>query len=203
MEPCGTPHVNFICSRLNKVTGVLSRLKHQLPTYVLLTIYNSLFSSLILYGISVWGCSPRSHLDRLVKLQKRAIRHVAAAKYISHTDPIFKRFKVLKLTDAYHLQCCKLFYKKKIRTLHSYHASRLPTAEHRRTRQWNDVIISRHTSIFQTQSINYKIGHCWNTLPFEIKTIESLCEKSFAGAITKIVLIKILWQMHGSPLLCL
>ena len=114
--------------------------------------------------------------------------HVATAKYNSHTDPIFKRFKVLKLTDAYHLQCCKLFYKKKIRTLHSYHASRLLTAEPRRTRQWNDVIISRHTSIFQTQSFNYKIGHSWNTLPFEIKTIESLCEKSFAGTIKKLFL---------------
>ena len=34
-------------------------------------------------------------------LQKRAIRAINKAKYNSHTEPLFKRSKILKLNDLY------------------------------------------------------------------------------------------------------
>ena len=36
-------------------------------------------------------------------LQKRAIRTINKANYNSHTDPLFKRSKILKLNDLYEL----------------------------------------------------------------------------------------------------
>ena len=36
-----------------------------------------------------------------MKLQKKVIRNVASAKYNSHTDPLFRKLKILKFTDLY------------------------------------------------------------------------------------------------------
>ena len=53
------------------------------------------------YCISVWGNTYDSYLEPLIKLQKRAIRVVVGAKRYSHTDPIFKRLRILKLRQIY------------------------------------------------------------------------------------------------------
>ena len=79
------------------------------------TIYSALFFSILQYGISVWGGTSNKHFNRLVTLQKKAIRHVARAKYNSHTEPIFKKLGLLNLDDSYTLQCNKILYKKKSR----------------------------------------------------------------------------------------
>ena len=55
----------------------------------------------LLYGITVWGGSPKNCLDRLIKLQKKAVRHVAAAAHNAHTDTIFNSLNLLKFEDLY------------------------------------------------------------------------------------------------------
>ena len=193
-------HIDSICSRISRITGVLSRLKFQLPGYVLQTMYNSLFSSVMLYGLSIWGSSPKSHLDRIVKLQKKAVRHIGNAKYNSHTDPLFRNLKILKLHDAYKLQCCKLLYRKRLGTLHDYHSARLPLISRSRTRQLNDVLIFRTRTMLQTQSINYKIGHNWNSLPFNIKNEPIISLKSFSKKLKLLFINK--YQTHCSTSGC-
>lgn len=186
-------HIKYICNKLSKITAVLARIKHQLPIYVMKIIYNSLFSSHLLYGITVWGGSPASHLDRMVKLQKKAIRHVAMAKYNSHTEPIFKKLNVLNVDDSYKLQCCRLFYKQRLGTLHTYHSSKLYNPLSQRvvhTRQDHDVNINRWTSNIQKQTLNYKIGTAWNSLPREIKCSPLVSEHSFAKKLKKYYLSK-------------
>jgi endonuclease/exonuclease/phosphatase (EEP) superfamily protein YafD len=70
------PHVSKISAKISKAIGILRRLKHILPTRVLLLIYNSLISSHMSYCILAWGfCS-----SRIIKLQKKAIRIVYQSK---------------------------------------------------------------------------------------------------------------------------
>ena len=181
-------HISHIGNKLSKITAVLSRLKHQLPRSVLRTIYNSLFSPYALYGLSVWGSSPTSHLDRIIKLQKKAVRHVANAKYNSHTAPLFKSLKILKVLDSYKVQCCKIYNKKRMGILHSYHGSRLisrTSQQQMTTRQANDIIIEKHMSQLNRHSLNYKIGSVWNYLPVEIKNHPYQSELSFVRNLKK------------------
>ena len=42
-------------------------------------------------------------------LQKRAIRIVANSKYNAHTEPLFKLFRILKLSDVLILQTMKVY----------------------------------------------------------------------------------------------
>ena len=56
------------------------------------------------YGILVWGFS----CQRLIKLQKKAIRIVSRSKYNAHTGYIFKTVDILTL---FNLNDLKFYYK--------------------------------------------------------------------------------------------
>ena len=60
-----------------------------------------------MYGVLVWGFQSM----RVEKLQKKDIRVLANRSYISHTTPIFKKLRILKISDLYHVQLYKLHYK--------------------------------------------------------------------------------------------
>ena len=74
-------HINYVSTKVSKATGLLSKLKHFLPKYALLTIYNSLCLSHLSYAITVWGSARPCTLKRPVTLHKKGIRHVCNAKY--------------------------------------------------------------------------------------------------------------------------
>ena len=100
-------HVNYICGKAANAVYALSKLKNVIPVSVKLTIYNSLFRSFIEYGICAWGRSNCNSINRLITLQKRAVRCIVNAKYNSHTDPIFAKLGILKFKDLLDLnQIC-------------------------------------------------------------------------------------------------
>ena len=94
-------HTEKIKIKLSKVVGTMHRIKSQVNSNILLTIYNSLILSQLHYGILCWGFYGK----KLFKMQKKAVRVIAHEKYNAHTDPIFKKYKLLKLDDIFKLQC--------------------------------------------------------------------------------------------------
>ena len=69
------------------VSNVFNFLKYADDTTknVLLTIYNTLILPHINYCLLVWG----SKSGKILQLQKKVIRGVSCAGYISHTEPLF------------------------------------------------------------------------------------------------------------------
>ena len=166
-------HINQVCNKITRSTALLAKLKHFVPRYVLLMIYNALCLSHISYALSVWGGSPPSSLKRVISLQKKGIRHVCNAKYNSHTSPLFKKCKILKLQDIYKLQCCKLMLRKKRGLINSYHACKLLVkgdTSNIKTRQSFDITLQTHNQLSRINSLNYKVGSSWNSLPFSFKS---------------------------------
>ena len=60
-------HINMVTNKLLKVIGILNRLKHAYPQNALLSIYNSLFTSHLNYGLLLWG----TNVNRVSKLHKK------------------------------------------------------------------------------------------------------------------------------------
>ena len=145
--------------------------------------------SQLLYGITVWGGSPNKCLDRLIVLQKKAIRHVSNVKYNSHTNPLFYQLKCLKLRDAYRLNCCKMAYKRKLNTLPLYHASKLQFNHEIRqssTRQDDLIALIKPSPFLKVNAFNHKVGDAWNNIPNFIKgnlKYKKRSEKYFASKI--------------------
>ena len=167
-------HIHYICNKVSKATALLAKLKHHLPKYALKLIYNSLCLSHMSYALSVWGAVPKSAIGRLHKLHKKGIRHVCNSKYNAHTEPLFKKEKILQLEDLFKLQCVKLMFKKIHNTLHSYHTSKLLTnyeITQTNTRQKDNINIDiqNNTNLSKMNSINYKVGTAWNELDQSVK----------------------------------
>ena len=88
--------VKCISNEISRTSGLLSRLKHCLPTNILKLIYNSLISSYLSYATPVWGFNS---CKRIITIQKRAILNIVSANYNSHTEPIKKNLKILQFQD--------------------------------------------------------------------------------------------------------
>ena len=100
-------HKQKIASKLAHTIGTMKRLKYFLPTYVMKTLYNSLITPHLTYGILLWG----KNLKRINKLQKWAIRTMVNGKYNQHTDPILKKHNLLKVNDIQRVSAIKFYYK--------------------------------------------------------------------------------------------
>ena len=61
-------HINELCKKLSRTTGIFYKIRHYVPLQTLICLYNSLFSSFLNYGIIVWGLTCDSYLNQLFLL---------------------------------------------------------------------------------------------------------------------------------------
>lgn len=181
-------HIAIKANKIAKVNSILYRLKHFIPEQTKLNIYNALISPHLNYGLSAWGSATQSALKRLIVLQKKSLRAISNSKYNCHTNPLFKRYNVIKLEDIFKLNCCKLSYRQKLNILPSYHNSKITfnkNTNRYNTRQNHDIYIKRISINLQKQMLNYKIGTAWNNLPLELKSVSNLSLKLFVKKVKK------------------
>ena len=92
-----TTHLNYTSNKISKTNGMLYRLKHMLPKHILTTIYNSLINPYLHYCVLTWG----TNTERLLTLQKRAVRIITNSHLLAHSDNLFRELKILKIEDIY------------------------------------------------------------------------------------------------------
>ena len=108
-----------MANKISRTLGVIDRLKRYLPLSALKTMYDSLTLSKLQFGITYLGFE----WNRIFKLQKRAVRIMTNCKYNSHTEPLFKELKLLKISDVFKIQFMNFWYKFKNKTLPSFFKS--------------------------------------------------------------------------------
>ena len=91
-------HIKKIAGKISKVLAVMSRIKRFTSSGILRMIYNSLVLPHLYYVILAWGFNN----NRILKLQKRAVRIISKAKYNAHTEPLFKNLMLLKIQDIFY-----------------------------------------------------------------------------------------------------
>merc|ERR1712137_757574 len=82
-------HIDCLSKTISRNIGIINKLKCFLPDHILKTLYCTLILPYLNYGILLWGNTCKSYLDKLIKLQKWAIRTISNAHYRSHTNPLF------------------------------------------------------------------------------------------------------------------
>ena len=92
-------HISYLNSKISKTLFTIKQVKHFLPYDSLKKLYSTLAESHLSYGIMAWGNASKSTKYKTLLLQKRAIGAINKANYNSHTEPLFKRSKILKLND--------------------------------------------------------------------------------------------------------
>ena len=95
------PHIDHIASKISKIVGIPARIRHHVPFNILLQIYRSLIFPYTLYGIPVWGQAAQRDLEKILILQKRALRLIFFLNNRTHAIPLFLTSNILPVNMLY------------------------------------------------------------------------------------------------------
>lgn len=131
------PHINQLHKKLKSVTGILNRIKNCIPAENYKALYHALFESHLSYCLTVFGGVGSTHLEKLFRVQKHAIRilfgdyealleksktcarvrkfgtQVLGPEFYckEHTKTLFNDQKILTLRNIYDYQFCTEIFK--------------------------------------------------------------------------------------------
>jgi hypothetical protein len=130
-------HLEKISKNVSRGLGIINKLRHYFPLYVLKILYFSLIQSHMINGILTWGFNT----TKIFKLQKRAVRLITNNSYLSHSEPLFKSLNILKIDDLFYLTILKFYYNLKTHCLphffHSFDTSKRSNLHNYNTRNKN------------------------------------------------------------------
>ena len=108
-------HVNDLSVKLNRANALLFKMRKYVSCKILRSIYFAIFDSYLSYCCLVWAqnCST---IQRIVILQKKAIRIINFQPRNSHTSHLFKQNSILKFQDKIFLENI-LFTRKSLNNL--------------------------------------------------------------------------------------
>ena len=177
-------HINTVCKICSRNIGVLNKLKLFLPKPALYQLYCTLILPYLSYGIVLWGTAYKTDLDRLVKLQKRAVRIISNSSYLSHTKPLFEKYNMLDINQLFSKEVRMFMYK--------YHNRLLPPSfnnmfvEMKSVHNYNTRGRENYRHDIHKLSSILTLGpRLWNSLPRNIK--EAKCISMFKKSILKCV----------------
>ena len=151
-------HIDAISKTISRNIGMLTKLKHFVPEHILYSLHCTLILPYINYGVLIWGDTCKTYLDKIFKLQKRAIRTISNSHYRSHTRPLFSKFNILNVHDTFKLNLGIFMYR--------YHSNQLPPIFHRIL-----LNIFKHTIIQQEMlkiTVSIKQRKCFLIVQLEI-----------------------------------
>ena len=101
-------HDSNISKKISRSVGIMYKLRPSLPLNVLKDVYYSLVYSHIVYAIEVWGSTFKTKMDKILFLQKKAMRLIkfmdsypSIPGPLQPSGPIFSQLKTLKVIDIY------------------------------------------------------------------------------------------------------
>ena len=153
------------------------RLKCLIPSEILVILYNSFVLPYLNYSVLTWGSS-LANCDRLLLLQKRAVRIISKAGHRDHTANLFANLTLLRFKDLYYLNLGKFMYKYMINALPSCFnscfmlTSNIHSYNTRSASKQNIYVCYSRTSLFKNSLIQRGVNY-WNSLSESIKTSPS------------------------------
>ena len=168
-------HIENVCRVCSRNIGVLYKVKTFLPNDAMYKLYCTLLLPYFNYGLLLWGNANKEYINKVFRIQKRAMRTISNSEYLSHTKPIFKKFNTLNIFDMYHKETAIFMFK--------YRNDLLPVSfeniftTHKENHKYNTrnkddfkIPIQKSENIFKTGP---KI---WNDLPNNTKMARNLSQ---------------------------
>ena len=186
--------ITNISKKISRSIGIMYKLRPFLPLNAMKNVYYSLIYSHIIYVIEVWGSAFNTDLEKILILQKKALRLLTYNDTFPNTpgplcpcNPIFCKLETMKVMDIYRYQVSKFVFKS-INSLapRNFHGWFQLTHERYgyRTRSnfsnddgsiiQNLFIPSARTTNYGLKQLRVNGPRIWNSLPTYIKNTTSL-----------------------------
>ena len=173
-------HLSELNKKLSRTCGIFFKVRHLLPTTVLISLYNSLFSSFLQYGVIVWGLTYDTHIKPIYLLQKKVVRAITFKSFRSPSTSIFSDLKILKLYDLFELKLLTFVYESVNKISPSFFHNffeTLTTVHHYDTRQASkgDIFMTRKNTLqYGLRSVRFAGAKSWNSISDDIRKSPSV-----------------------------
>ena len=169
-------HVDSIALKISKTIGLLSKLRHFVPYHTLVNIYNSLITPYLRYGLIVWGQASKTHLNKLLILQKRALRFIYFSDRRDHAIPLFLNAHILPINFMH--------YKLLAETMHDVSNDLVPSnlkdlfvptakihSYSTRASTSNNFYIQKSNTEIKRKSFSRIGAKLWNEIPTKLRAL--------------------------------
>ena len=186
-----TSHIKGVVNTISRNIGIISRIRYCIDNKTTYLLYNSMILPYINYCCLIWGINYESQLQRLIILQKRAVRLIVKIYPPASSQPLFKEYKILKIDQIAKMQM--------ILVVHRFLKSELPaslqtlfeketgTRVNRNRKHVKEPFSNRNYRLFTTTLKGPKL---WNTIlrplyptidqiPRSKDAIKNICRKHF------------------------
>ena len=106
-------HISHVAKKMGRGVGIIAKLRQFLTPQMLKNVYYCLVYSHLSYGIEAWGSASKTSLNKLVVLQKKAIRILSNVNHfqiygeesgpLPSAEPLFKKLEILKFEEIFQL----------------------------------------------------------------------------------------------------
>ena len=109
-------HIDLIARKISKTIGMIAELRHFVSLSIIVRLYQFLILPYLTCEISTSGQASQSTLDKLLLLQKRAIRLTNFSPKCEHAIPFFVNLYILPVRFLYvkSVSCLMYYVQNKI-----------------------------------------------------------------------------------------
>ena len=109
-------HIDCISKNISRATGIMYKIRPFVNKKTMIMLYYSLLFSHLNYAIEVWGSTQNIYLNRILILQKRAVRLISFCDRrredfsFPSSDPLFYNLHIHKIQDIFVLRIAKFIF---------------------------------------------------------------------------------------------
>ena len=170
-------HIDQTALTISKTVGLLAKLRHFVPRITLLNIFKPLILSHVWYGLTVWGMASKCYINKILILQKRALRFINFSHLKEQAVPLFIEADFLPVNFLhYEAVCCRMYdiqngiAPKNILDLFN-HTSSIHTYRTRSTTS-NAFYIKQSRLEIQKNAFSRVGAKVWNGIPVSVRNLK-------------------------------
>ena len=187
-------HINYISGKVSKGIGIIIKAGKVLHKQSLTNLYYSFIYPCLIFCNHVWGNACKSHMQKLLLLQKKIVRIIAGVQPRCHTDSLFSQMKLLKADQINkYLIGCLMFkvYHNDLYIFRDYFTLNSNIHDHN-TRQTDHY----HVPFYRTEMPKHCLRYCgaeiWNKIL--VTKIDITCsEYVFSRELKNKILVGQVW----------
>ena len=160
---------------ISRSVGIMIKLRPHFPTETLTTLYYAFVHSHILYELPVWAATYDTNLNKLRKLQNKAIRTITKSNIKNRITPQYRHLGILKLNDLYTYEIAKFMYQYVHNMLPSQFNNYFSFTHNIHSHETRNstskaMTLTRYSTNRNQNSIKYKEVKIGNSIPNHLKS---------------------------------
>ena len=177
-------HINYICNKISKNIGVITRARKMLDQKTTTGLYYTFIYPYLNYCCSVWGLAPATYVSKLQILQKRILRIICGKPRLSPSLNLFISLKILPIVELNKLKLatfCYKFQSQMLPSIFNEYITSVSEIHTHSTRSSSKLYIHTPRTVYALKTVRYQAPLAWNLLSNSIcasKTIHTFKRKT-------------------------